>query len=749
MTLAEHVPDELRERYSLKLLAVSSLIILVIVAFSVVTALEVSERVKQEQLNSIEASAELEAKTVGQWIDGEREAVRLLSNRQGLDPANVTRSRETLERELAEMPAETAHLHLVERTPGAFSNGTNETIVASTIPTVEGEALSRTAIDWKPDVGYNFEDESDVRLSWVYLDGEEPFVAIASPIPGGEYALVAEYRTNVRAEQFTNVIEGADTLILGGFTAFVLFDDDASKVMTRYEGDRRNTTIGSTILDSDPRTELNGSVLTDTEVKGYHSVPGEAVDWVVVKEAPRSAALTVTDQVRTDLGFLIVMALFGFLLIGVVIRLGPISTVQRLTEQAETISRGDLSVDIRDEGRVDEIGQLRTAFRETKAYVETIAKQSAALSRQEFDAPVLEEDVPGRVGESMATMRTDLERFITELEEERNRYSTLVEQSSDGVVVVQGGRFVFANDRFLEITESDRETLLDTPVEEVLPAEVAAMDGEDGERRTSPEQYEIATTTRGEERRTLAITVSSIEHDGEPAVLANARDITDRERRERRLAVFNRVLRHNLRNQLDIIRSYAESIRGDEGDRHAARIIAATDTLAEIGDRARAVDQLMSRDRNESVVDLAEVLRATLASLDAGGADVSVTTAIPSTARLVTDREALELALAPPLENAFEYADSAVEVTLETDATHHTVVIADDGSGIPDQELASMYADAEPDLGHGRSLGLWELKCATDKLSGQLSFDTEQGTTVRITIPDWSDRAGAGTERSL
>jgi methyl-accepting chemotaxis protein len=110
----------------------------------------------------------------------------------------------------------------------------------------------------------------------------------------------------------------------------------------------------------------------------------------------------------------------GFLLVGAVIQYGPIRSIKRLARQADAIAEGDLSVDIEDEDRIDEVGQLRESFRNTQEYIETITRQSEKLSRQEFDAEVLDEEIPGRVGESMARMQSDLERFIDEIERERD-----------------------------------------------------------------------------------------------------------------------------------------------------------------------------------------------------------------------------------------------------------------------------------------------------------------------------------------
>jgi hypothetical protein len=56
----------------LKLLGVSLLIVLVITALTTVTVVQVSDRVRDNQLQSVETNAELEARALGQWIDGKQ-----------------------------------------------------------------------------------------------------------------------------------------------------------------------------------------------------------------------------------------------------------------------------------------------------------------------------------------------------------------------------------------------------------------------------------------------------------------------------------------------------------------------------------------------------------------------------------------------------------------------------------------------------------------------------------------------------
>ena len=746
MALESLLPESIRSRYALKLLGGALLIGLLITAFSATTVIDVTDSVRDEQLHSMETNAELEANALAQWIEGNQQTIRALSSHRGLDPEAPAETGAVLTREREALSAEVASLSVVERSPTTFSEGTDEQILASTEPGYVGRSLSVTDVNWKPTVGFNFNSTDDVVLSWVYTtENDAALVAVASPTPDGDHVLVGEYRTDVQAESFTSVIDGTQTQVLGGFTAFVLFDENETNVITPYEGDRANTTIGNRILDTEPGAELNGSVLTANSVKGYHSVPGEAVDWVVVKEAPRQNALAVSQSIRGDLTTLIGITLLGFLLIGVVIQRGPIRSIQRLARQADAIADGELAVEIEDEGREDEIGDLQAAFRNTKTYIETIASQADALSKQAFDDDAFEAAIPGQIGTAMADMRGDLRRFIDELETERQRYSTLVEQSKDGIAVIQGEEHVFVNERLAEITGYSREELVGMSYATLVVEEDLAGAREQAQRvltdRNPADQYVHDIETKAGQRRRIEATGSKISHDGEPAVLINARDITERQRREQRLTVFNRLLRHNFRNRLDVIKGHAERLADrTEGD-HAETVVTAADRLATLGTRARRIDQLVARDPKPTTVDVVAVVDELLESVAAAESETTIETALPDTAELLTDAETLRTTLVSPLENAVKYADSTVQVSVTSTPAGCRVVISDDGPGIPAAELDSLAAGTETDLQHGRGLGLWQLKWGVDALNGDLAFETDGGTTVRIELPALGDNS--------
>ena len=746
MSLDEHLPDQLRSRYAFKLLGISLLIVTIIVSIGAVMAFQLSDRVADEQLRSVEATAELEADVLAEWIEGEQETIRILSSSEGIEPGNATETRKTLQMELEQMPPELAALHVAERPDDPPTNGTREQIIASTQQELEGGELAESNINWGEDPDgddrqYFFESRNDVILSWIYIDGDEQSVAIASPTHDGEHVLIGEYRTSTRAKEFTSIINGTETVVLGGVSAFVVFDSTNPDEFRRYKGDRKSTEVGRRILErDDPFSIISGSELADNEVRGYHSVPAADTDWVVVKEAPRSNALAVTTQVRRDLVILFGTVMVGFLLIGVLIQYGPIRAIKRLSRQADTIAEGDLSVEIDEPDRIDEVGQLRQSFGNTQEYVQTIAEQSEALSRQEFDADVLDETIPGSVGASMATMRDDLERFISELEAERERYSMLVEQSNDGVGVVQDGRYVFANDRLVEITGYDRDELLGMRFEEVVTPEDCELARERYQQRMNgespPQQYQLGIETSQGEHRTVELSVSQIDHDGEPAALVNARDVTERKRRKQRLEIFNRVLRHNLRNDLQVIDAVLEEITNDSlADERAVSI--ARRTTEELLETARTARRIERAFENFAIYEYD--LGAVVASLEDRAAEAYPDATIDPISGTATVEAAsvLEDALWELLDNACKHSGDNPEIDLELDVRDGNAVlkIRDNGPGLPSNERKSIERGEETNLQHANGLGLWLAHWTVEASGGSLSFEVKDGTTVFVTLP--------------
>jgi PAS domain S-box-containing protein len=125
------------------------------------------------------------------------------------------------------------------------------------------------------------------------------------------------------------------------------------------------------------------------------------------------------------------------------------------------------------------------------------------------------------------------------LRQSEEKYSTLVENSLTGIYIDQGGRIVFANNRFAEIFGYSRQELtgmeswqLVHPEDRALTDDIRAMrlQGED-----APSEYEARGLT--EDGRTIWITRRNtrIDYKGRSAILGNVVDITTRKRAQEEL----------------------------------------------------------------------------------------------------------------------------------------------------------------------------------------------------------------------
>lgn len=307
------------------------------------------------------------------------------------------------------------------------------------------------------------------------------------------------------------------------------------------------------------------------------------------------------------------------------------------------------------------------------------------------------------------------ERALTR---ETNDLMFVVDDSDDVVSINETAIEMLATTRREAIGTALRNWL-DYGSEQLQRSETVPVQTDDGTRQYDPQVSPVTD-----------------HHDNEIGATLSLRDVTERNLREQRLAVLNRVLRHNLRNEIDVLKSYAEML--DEDD-EARPILESADRIASLGQEARKIDKYVSGSAEDTTVDLDQAVQSVLDTVGADEATVEVTIDSPPTATLLTNRPAVVGALESVLDNAVTYAESTVEVTVERRPGGFCIRVTDDGRGIPDSELDSLDAGLESPLQHTTGLGLWKLKWAVRALNGDLSFDTTGGTTVEIVLPDRSD----------
>jgi signal transduction histidine kinase len=234
---------------------------------------------------------------------------------------------------------------------------------------------------------------------------------------------------------------------------------------------------------------------------------------------------------------------------------------------------------------------------------------------------------------------------------------------------------------------------------------------------------------------------STTETESESVPIARAvllRDVTDRRTREQQLSVLNRVLRHNLRNDLDVVLAHAERIEDD--DTRAVVRETATDLVA-LGRKARRAQSVMTACTDPpSTVDLSELARSVAAEHDHKHDDATVETVGPERLPVSTHPDVLRQALDELVENAITHAEApSVELRVsEPSDTAAAVAVADDGPGIPERERAVLQGSQETQIQHATGIGLWFVAWAVTQLGGDLRFteNDPHGSVVTIQLYD-------------
>ncbi|WP_227132678.1 sensor histidine kinase [Halorubellus salinus] len=238
-------------------------------------------------------------------------------------------------------------------------------------------------------------------------------------------------------------------------------------------------------------------------------------------------------------------------------------------------------------------------------------------------------------------------------------------------------------------------------------------------------------------------------------------DVTAERRREQRVGVLNRVLRHNLRNDLTVVLGNVNAAAEASDDPAVADLLetAADQTreLSALGERAREVEATMSASvEADAVVDAHAVLEAVRDDVMRRHPAATVDVDVPRDCRVTADPDVLRVVFENLVENGVVHddADPRVSVAVSNrgdeiagdpdgdgtvpsaaDGGTVTFEITDSGPGIPDHELDVLDA-RESSLEHGSGLGLFVVNWGVSTLGGDVAFDaTDDGTRVLVTLP--------------
>ncbi|WP_253738669.1 PAS domain-containing sensor histidine kinase [Halohasta salina] len=325
-----------------------------------------------------------------------------------------------------------------------------------------------------------------------------------------------------------------------------------------------------------------------------------------------------------------------------------------------------------------------------------------------------------------------------------------IAQTTDEVIWMFAGdwsELLFINDAYERYYGSTVDQLRERPLtfldrihpEDRPRVEVAMERLSDGhpteiEYRVDPDQnYHNQIWVRGQ----------PIVKDGEVVrIVGVSRDVTERNRRERQLLVLDNLLRHNLRNDMNLITGAAallEEEHPDSADR-TGLIRNTASELLESADKGRRITEMVTDGPDRTRVDLRATIDECVDRIRETYPQATVSTDVPSDCTVLTIRQ-VDTAIMELLDNAISYSSCStphVTVTVSrTDGEVETEVYSN-SDPLAGFEAAVLRGDHEmDDLYHSSGLGLWLVYWLAELSNGRTEIEqnTAEGVSIALTLP--------------
>ncbi|WP_336002031.1 histidine kinase N-terminal 7TM domain-containing protein [Halorientalis halophila] len=317
----------------------------------------------------------------------------------------------------------------------------------------------------------------------------------------------------------------------------------------------------------------------------------------------------------------------------------------------------------------------------------------------------------------------------------------ILENMDDRVIVLDDNhRVADVNPSAAALLDCSENTAIGRPIEAVLPPVADLLAAGDG-----PHLQTDLSLNRDDGVHHFSVRISPLNRAAGSVVgtLISLRDVTDERQQRQRLDVLNRLLRHNLRNEMNVVAGNAELVQrrlddaelSDRLERIEETALGITEQSDKVGRISRTFD-----DDAAPTVDLADTIHTEVRDARDRYPRAEFTVELPRGLDACVD-PGVAIALEELLANAVEHNDGNPEVTVavRTDEGFVVVEIRDNGPGIEPHELDVLDEGEETALQHGSGVGLWVVYWTIEQFGGHLEFSNgERGCTVAAVLPDAS-----------
>ncbi|MFB6228478.1 MAG: PAS domain S-box protein, partial [Halobacteriales archaeon] len=344
-------------------------------------------------------------------------------------------------------------------------------------------------------------------------------------------------------------------------------------------------------------------------------------------------------------------------------------------------------------------------------------------------------------------------RDVTESKRRARRFESIFNQTFQFTGLLDpDGTVIEANDAALEFGGFDREDVIGeffydipwwTHSEEVRESVRDAL-----ERAADGEFVRYETKVQG------ASGMGTIDFSAKPVtdeygeitlLIVEGRDITAQQERRRQMGMMQRVMRHNMRNDLSEIRGYAgllhEETDPDKQAEYFGIIEEVLDRWESVAEKMRVIRKLLQTPPTQgSGREATGLLEDAIseAKNDVPDASIESDVSVDDTVMVSSELEEAVQELIVNAGQASDRNDPRVEVRASGSGEDGIeITVSDDGPGMPDVEVEVLESGDTTALSHGEGLGLWLVRTVVDRAGGDVSVESSsEGTTVVLRIPE-------------
>lgn len=364
---------------------------------------------------------------------------------------------------------------------------------------------------------------------------------------------------------------------------------------------------------------------------------------------------------------------------------------------------------------------------------------------------------------AIAVRNAELYQQVTD---ERQALSTIIDNSAEGVMILDGsGQVQVFNRALAHITGWDAQDALGRAAAQVLvlrdrQGQSLPLPEPPPQRASAAEArayVEGDVVRRGGPPITAGVTATPLyDGDGNPArVILNVVDITRFRQAEELKSTFISVVSHELKTPVALIKGYAETLRREDADWDRDTMHESLGVIAEEADHlTHLIDSLLEASRIQAGglrLEPTDVLLPRLSEKIVDGFrtqtdihqfELDFDPAFPP---VWGDPERLREVLSNLVSNAVKYSPEGGTVWVggRTDQTGVTVYVADQGIGIPPEEQARIFERfhrVESGLHRsteGTGLGLYLVKAIVEAHGGRVWVESApgRGSIFMFTLP--------------